>query len=653
MFPMKWTAGLVLACAASFLPAAQAQQRQPQQQYASDDDMFAALREAARRDDAPKAFDLASRLANYSIPSYIEYYRLKPRVKDLPEAEIRDFLSRHDGSAIADRLRNDWLLELGRARDWKTFDEQYPLFVLNDDTQLKCYALMSKIDHGQKVAAEARALLVSPRDYGDACPALVMRLAETGQFSDDDVWQQVRLAAEYNLPNLMRSLALSTDAPEGLVQQAYDKPGAVLARSANGPRAWHEAFLIAVGRVAARNNIEQAGAEVLGASSYLSPRETAIGWSMVALQAALKLDPGAVEYWRKTFGAPLSLDGYQWRVRSALRAGDWTLVKSGIEAMPASLKDDNAWTYWLGRAYKAQGQRGQAEERFQSIAGQHSFYGQLALEELGQKIMIPPRATPPTEDEVAAMAANPGFRRAFRFFDMDMRFEGYREWNWQLRRMNERQHLAAAEFARRNNVLDRMVNTSDRTKTELDFTQRFPAPHNDVMHPATRDLGLDKAWVYGLIRQESRFVQAARSHVGASGLMQLMPGTAREVARKIGMLDFNPARINEVATNILLGTNYLNIVLQSLDGSQPLATAAYNAGPNRPKAWRSTLTRPVEGAIFAETIPFAETRGYVKNVMSNATYYAALFENAPQSLKARLGTIAPKGYAGSASGEPF
>ncbi len=655
MFPTKWTAGLVLACATILLPAAHAQQRQQQQQqqqYGSDDEMFAALREAAKRDDGARAFELSSRLANYSIPSYIEYYRLKPRVKDLPDAEIRDFLKRHDGSAIADRLRNDWLLELGRARDWKTFDEQYPLFALDDDTQVKCYALMSRIDRGQNVAADARALLVAPKDYGEACPALVMRLAETRQFSDDDTWYQVRLAAEYNFPNLMRKLALSTDAPEGLIAQAYDKPGAVLAKSASGPRAVHEAFLIALGRVA-RNNLEQAGAEVLGASSYLSPRELATGWSMVAMQAAQKLQPDAVEYWKKTTGAPLSLDGYQWRVRSALRAGDWALVKSSIEAMPASLKDDSAWVYWLGRAYKAQGQREQADERFQSITGLTSFYGQLALEEMGQKITIPARAAAPSEDDLAAMAANPGFRRAFRFFDMNMRFEGYREWNWQLRKMTERQMLAAAEFARRSNVLDRMVNTSDRTKSEVDFTQRFPSPHHDIMHPATRDLGLDKAWVYGLIRQESRFVQAARSHVGASGLMQLMPATAKEVARKIGMMDFSQARINEVGTNIMLGTNYLNMVLQSLDGSQPLATAAYNAGPGRPKAWRSTLTRPVEGAIFAETIPFAETRGYVKNVMSNATYYAALFDNTPQSLKARLGTISPKGYSGSPNGEPF
>ena len=653
MFPMKWTAGLVLACAALLVPAAHAQQRQQQQQqYASDDEIFAALRDAARANDVGKTSDLASRLGNYSIPSYIDYYRLKPRVKDLPEAEIRDFLKRYDNTAIADRLRNDWLLELGRVRDWKTFDEQYPLFALDDDTQVKCYALMSKIDRGQNAAADARVLLVSPRDYGEACPALVMRLAETRQFSDEEVWNQVRLAAEYNLPNLMRRLALATDAPDNLVQQAYDKPAAVIAKSASGPRAVHQAFLIAVGRVA-RSNIELAGTEVLGASSYLSPRELATGWSMVAMQAAQKLQPDAVEYWKKTTGAAMSLDGHQWRVRSALRAGDWAMVRRGIEAMPAALKDDSPWVYWLGRAYKAQGQREQADALFKSIAAVNGFYGQLALEELGQKITIPPRAAAPSEEDMAAMSANQGFRRAFRFFDMNMRFEGYREWNWQLRKMTERQLLAAAEFARRNNVLDRMVNTSDRTKTEFDFTQRFPSPHHDIMHPATRDLGLDKAWVYGLIRQESRFIQTARSHVGASGLMQLMPATAKEVARKIGMLDFSQARINEIDTNIMLGTNYLYMVLQSLDGSQPLATAAYNAGPGRPKAWRSTLTRPVEGAIFAETIPFAETRGYVKNVMSNATYYAALFENAPQSLKARMGTIAPKGYSGSGNGEPF
>jgi soluble lytic murein transglycosylase len=649
-----WRAGLLIACAIAFVPVAQAQPPRKAEQFATDEDVFAALRDAARRDDAPKALDLAARLQNFPIPSYIDYYRLKPQLKltPLPTAEVRDFLKRYDGTAIADRLRNDWLLELGRAGDWDTFDEQYPQFALDDDTQVKCYALMSKIDRGQNVAAEARALLTSPNQYGDACPALVMALVERGQFSADDAWYQVRLAAEANLPGMARKLSLATDAPEGLVAQALDKPAAVFARSASGPRAVHEAFLLAVGRVA-RSDIDGAGAALLGGSSYLSPQETAIGWSEIALQSAKSLQPVALEYWKKAAGAPLSPEGYQWWVRSALRAGDWTMVRTGIEAMSPALKKDPAWIYWLGRALKAQGDKAGAEEKFQSIAKVTGFYGQLALEELGQKISIPPRAVAPTDEEVAAMAQNAGFRRAMKFFDMNMRFEGYREWNWELRKMNERQHLAAAEFARQNNLLDRMVNTSDRTKIEVDFTQRFPAPFNDIMHPTTQSLGLDQAWVYGLIRQESRFVMAARSHVGASGLMQIMPGTAKEVARKIGLVGYSAGQLNDINTNILLGTNYLSLVLQALDGSQPLATAAYNAGPKRPKAWRATLTRPVEGAIFAETIPFDETRGYVKNVMSNATYYAALFDNKPQSLKARLGVIAPKGYDGGNSGDPF
>jgi soluble lytic murein transglycosylase len=163
-------------------------------------------------------------------------------------------------------------------------------------------------------------------------------------------------------------------------------------------------------------------------------------------------------------------------------------------------------------------------------------------------------------------------------------------------------------------------------------------------------LGLDEHWVYGLIRQESRFTMDAKSSVGASGLMQLMPRTASYVARKMNVPNYSPSRVNEVDINLQLGTGYLKLVLDDLDGSPMLATAAYNAGPARPRAWRASLPRTVEGAIFAETIPFAETRDYVKKVMSNTVYYAALYDNRTQSLKARLGTVSPK--AAGASEQP-
>ena len=630
-----------IATAVCFALPVQAQKRLPA--GATPDDIFLALRDAARSDDSATAASLAARLPDYAIASYVDYYRLKPRIRDFSatESEIRDFLTRYDGSAIADRLRNDWLLALGKRGDWTVFDEQYPQFVLNDDVQVKCFALNSRALKGQNVADEARALLVSPKDYGQGCSDLIATLAQNHQFDDNDVWTQIRQAAEAGANNVARRAALFTDNGDTSLQQATDKPALVLARGPGRGRTSHELYIIALGR-AAKNNPQQAASFLSDGGSKLTAQEQALGWAQIALPASMKLAPEAIDYWRKTKDAQLSNEGYQWKVRMALRAGDWKLVKSTIEAMPPALRSDITWTYWLGRAQQEGGQNEAAQKQFQAIASNISFYGQLATEELGQKIMIPPGPTPATAAEIAPMAQNSGFKRAFKFYDLNMRFEGIREWNWELRKMNDRQLLAAAEFARQNDVLDRMVNTSDRTRTEMDFTQRFPAPHLTEMSANTRPLGLETAWVYGLIRQESRFIKNARSHVGASGLMQLMPATARFVAKKIGLVEFTPDQINDINTNLLLGTSYLNMVLGNLDGSQPLATAAYNAGPGRPRSWRSTLARPVEGAIFAESIPFTETRGYVKNVMSNATYYAALFEGKPQSLKQRLGQVAPR-----------
>lgn len=646
MFPTRWIAGIALATATVVMVAPIAHAKKPVAVLASEDDVFAALREANRVGDAPRAVELASRLGNYAIPSYVDYFRLRPRISVAPEQEIRDYLARYERSAIADRLRNDWLLELGRTRNWTLFDEQYPQFVLNDDTQVKCYALMSKVQKGQDVADEARVVLTAPQNYGEACPALMAALVQASQFTADDIWAQVRLIAESGFTSTIRRIAALTGASENALVQALEKPDAMLKRGAGRDRVAHELFILALGR-SARNNPTQAVGVLVKNAERLSEEERAQAWAQIALQSSMKLAPDAIVYWHRTNGAQLSNEAHQWKARTALRAGEWALLKSTINAMPATLRNDAAWVYWMGRAYLAEGRKEEAHKRFQSIADQTSFYGQLALEELDKKITIPTRAQAVTPEELAPMAENAGFKRALKFFDLNMRFEGYREWNWELRKMNEREHLAAAEFARQKNVLDRMVNTSDRTKAEMDFTQRFPTPFREVMRATTEKLGLDMAWVYGLIRQESRFILNARSHVGASGLMQLMPATAQFVARKIGLGGYSHQQVNDIDTNIMLGANYLNMVLHDLDGSQAMATAAYNAGPGRPRAWRSTLTRAVEGAIFAESIPFNETRDYVKKVLSNATYYAALFEDKPQSLKARLGMVAPKGFVAS------
>jgi soluble lytic murein transglycosylase len=214
-----------------------------------------------------------------------------------------------------------------------------------------------------------------------------------------------------------------------------------------------------------------------------------------------------------------------------------------------------------------------------------------------------------------------------------------REWNWALRGMNDRQLLAAADLARRHEIWDRAIHSAERTKDEHDYSLRFLAPFGEQVRPAARSQALDDAWVYGLMRQESRFVTGARSSAGASGLMQLMPATAKWVAKKIGLRDYRHSQVNDTETNLLLGTSYMRLVMENLGNHPVLASAAYNAGPGRAKRWRSD--RPLEGAIYAETIPFSETRDYVKKVMSNAVYYSTLFNGQPDSLKARLGIVTP------------
>ena len=205
---------------------------------------------------------------------------------------------------------------------------------------------------------------------------------------------------------------------------------------------------------------------------------------------------------------------------------------------------------------------------------------------------------------------------------------------------NDRSLLAAADLACQREVWDRCINTSERTKGVADFDQRFPTPFRAAVAARAAQIGLDPAYVYGLIRQESRFVMDARSGVGAAGLMQVMPATARWTAKKIGLTTYTADQITNHETNIAIGTGYLKLVLDDFDGSMPMAAAAYNAGPSRPRNWRNGPV--MEAAIWAENVPFAETRDYVKKVLSNTTNYAAILTGAPQSLKARLGSVGPR-----------
>lgn len=610
------------------------------------------------------ALRLAALDAQLPLAPWVDYWDLSSRLDSASVADVEAFYQRWPGSYVEDRLRNDWLLELGRRKDWAALAKDYPRFRMNDDREVNCYVVL--IDHlaGKPVLDAARKAWMDQRDSDTGCALLARTLYDDKVFSNEDIWRKVRSGVELNRLRMARQAAgILGDQVARSLDEVLDKPARYLALKAS-MLGHHRSELaaLAIGRMA--NSDVDAAARQLGErwAAILGGEHGSWAWAITAKQAALGLRPEALGWTRSAWASldkrlaehpDWSDDTLGWLARASLRLAQdperWTLVARAIDAMSPTEQADPNWRYWRARAQAALApagptgdvQRQAARQALQKLATQQGFYGQLAAEDLGAPQGLPPSATPISPAEASAARKHPGLQRALLAFDANLRSEAVREWNFSLIGMSDRELLAAAQLACEREIWDRCINSSERTQVEIDMTQRFPMPLKREVLARTGEIGLDPAYVYGLIRQESRFIVAAKSGAGASGLMQVMPATAKWTARKIGMSDFKPSMITERDTNLRLGTAYLKLVLDDMDGLQALAAAGYNAGPGRPRRWRDGPA--LDPAIWTENIPFSETRDYVKKVLSNATYYASLLNGRPASLKARLGaSIGPR-----------
>jgi len=607
------------------------------------DTAFLTARDAFRAGDINKLERASSQLGNHELAPYVESYRLRMWMDKGDPTGLRDFLQRNEGSYVAEKLRADWIRWLARRATWNEVDAEFPKMVA-PEPDIVCYSQQARLARNDRsVLAEAEKQWLTLLEPPEACRPIMDALVTNQRITSDEVWARARRQVEANRPSWAKTTLNYLPDNQMPDSKAFDNAissamGYLVRQPASwsASRAGRELAAIALSRLAT-NDPRVAADELEKIKGKLQESERQWAWSQIALQAAKKHLPETVGWYANAGKAPLSEEGAQWKVRAALRAQEWGIVRDTIQAMPTELASKPDWTYWLGRALKAGGRTTEADALLEKIAGQPNFYGNLADEELGRAIPLPPKAKATTSEETKAAIDNPGIRRALAFFRIDLRTEAVKEWNWSLRGMDDRELLAVANLAKRNQIWDRAINTADRTKNEHDFSLRFLAPYGETVRPAAQNQTLDDAWVYGLMRQESRFITNAKSNVGASGLMQLMPATAKWVARKIGLRDFNHGRVNDTETNVLLGTSYMRLVMENLDNHPVLASAAYNAGPGRAKKWRAD--RPLEGAIYAETIPFSETRDYVKKVMSNSVYYSAQFNGKPDSLKTRLGIV--------------
>ena len=616
------------------------------------DSTLTEMAQAYKARDRKRLSSLLPQLRGYVLEPWGAYWELSARLDQASPSELQDFFTRFGGSYQEDRLRADWLLQLGRNRDWASFNREFPKYRMQDDKSLRCYGLLT--DHLASAADVNAAVLqtwLSLKDADEGCAAAAEQLVKDHSMMPAAVWPRARLGFENDrLRVATQAVGILNEGWAATLAAIYTSPAKYLNDKLTALRPQTREFVaLAIIRLAYLDP-DAAVVEVnhLRWRAQLTQEERSWIWGVIGKRAAMKMSNSAVGYFAQGQLSQMHEDHLAWAVRAALRAGNWKMVQEAIVAMPVAVAAEPVWAYWRARALLARGEseatRGEAQALLQGIAGVRGFYEQLALEELGQRISVPQTPEPLTVEERDAARNNPGLSRALYAIQLGLRSEGVREWNYSTNLhaqggMDDRSLLGAAELACRAEVWDRCINTSERTKGVMDFEQRFPMPFKTAVVARAQSIGLDPAYVYGLIRQESRFIMDARSGVGASGLMQVMPATAKWTAKKIGLTDFQPHQITDRDTNIAIGTGYLKLLLDSFGGSMPMAAAAYNAGPGRPRAWRNGPV--LEAAIWAENVPFNETRDYVKKVLSNTTNYAALITGQPQSLKARLGRVGP------------
>ena len=610
-------------------------------QSASDADVLAA-KEAAQRGQWKVLDTYRARLAGHILEPYPAYWLLAGNVERSDPREVRAFLARYPDSPLSESLRREWLRALGASASWEPFRDEYPR-VVGDDVEITCYSFRERLARGDAEATgEARALFVSAREAGGACdPVFAAAVAAKG-ISEAEVWERIRrLLAAGNLKEARRAnalLPLRLSLVDKTLERINADPGGFLAREKFGQhptRASQETLLFAIERLA-RGKPDEAAERLAAMATRLDASARQSAWGQVAWQAALTHHRRALEWYALAGNAPLSDTQLAWKARAALRAGDWKEVLASIQALSAEEAREPNWRYWRSRALRSLGAPEASDALLKGLAGQQNFYGLIAAEELGVATLPEWNGWRPAQADFDRVRALEGIQRALALYRLNLDNEALREWQWAIRGFDDRSLLAAAELARLANEPDRAINTADRTVLIHDFAQRFPMPHRDALTAAARQWDLDEAIVYGIIRQESRFMPEARSRVGATGLMQLMPATARWVAQQISLSPFRQEMLVRPEVNLQMGTYYFRRVLNEL-GHPILATAAYNAGPGRARRWRDE--RALEGAIYAETIPFNETREYVKKVFANAWYYRHRLTGKATPMRELLGTV--------------
>ena len=583
---------------------------------------------------------IAAGLVDYPLYPYLRYNRLRRNISPANYGQVEQFLQEYAELPITGFLRDSWLEELARTQEWQRY---LGVYQPSQSVPLRCHYYRSLLLAGSQEQAwqGARELWLYGKSRPKACDPLFAAWQKSNDFSTELVWQRLHLALAAGQTGLAGYLAKMLSPAEQQIAErllaVHRKPDKTLACDLWQQPELAVAAAHGVRRLARRDATaalllwqSRASGTQFGSADRLSTL------NRLALELALAGDENAEQFLDGLPAEALDETLSEWRLRWALGAGKWQRLLSWYDQLEELPKESTRWRYWRARALQTGGEQNQAETILTELASQRDYYGFLAADQLGLPYQFQQQAPLITPAELATIAEMPAMRRAEELRFLGRETDARREWWFGLRGSTRELKIGAAKLAQQWDWQPLGVLTAASAKSWDDLELRFPVSFKEIITEQADVQQLPVELVYGLIRRESIFDPTARSRVGARGLMQLMPATAKRVARSRQERWVSTSELSRPEVNIRYGSHYLRQMLDRFDGNKTLALAAYNGGPNNVNRWLSKRSA-VPADLWTELITFGETREYVQAVLSYAIIYGELAGDKPL----RLADLAP------------
>jgi soluble lytic murein transglycosylase len=587
--------------------------------------LFLEAKKALEREDYAVFSRNIQQLQEYPLYPYLVYWQLRAKLSEQPAATIQAFLSTNKHLPITRMLRSAWLRHLVKEKRW----EEFLTFYRGGGTEMQCRLHTAQLHTGkeQQAWAGAKELWLVNHSQPDTCNELFKAWEEAGNISRDLRWQRIEMVMDKGNSGLARYLAKGLEEADReritLWRRVHNDPTLIERSDQLKADSSENRRIIIHGlkRLAGKDPEQAVRLWRQTQSLYHFTTEQSLAISKaIARNFAYDGDARALIWFAQLPQNTLDQGDRTWAVRLALRQKNWKAALTWIDTMPVRERQSTQWQYWRARITGAMGQEQQAEHLYFTVSGDRGYYGFLAADQIKGAYNLEHKPVEVAPSALQALKQTPQMVRAHELYMLLLTQDARREWESAVASMDDQQQLVAGKLANEWKWYDTALLTLAKANYFSDLDIRFPLAHNEAVTREARSRKLDPAWVYAVARQESAMSSDAYSPAGAMGLMQLMPSTGRAVAKKLNYPISNTQQLFEPDTNIRLGTYYLRQVLDRFNNNPVLATAAYNAGPHRVSTWFSK-DDTIDADIWVESMPFHETRQYVRRVMAYTVFY--------------------------------